>query len=204
MEGAKPGEGVRRASIPVLDSTSLRVISWLKGRERFESYSQSCVPVFREIPGPLCSPGSYINHEGEMPMKRVGAKKGCAFLGFVFAVLMMNACAITGGGFHVGGPPPQPAGGPPPHAPAHGYRAKYKYHYYPTAYVYFDVTRNVYFYLEGTAWRTAVVLPEVYRVKIREVEYVMIDMDDDRPYVAFEEHKKKFPPGQMKKKGKKN
>ena len=29
-------------------------------------------------------------------------------------------------------------GGPPPHAPAHGYRAKYTYRYYPSCSVYYD------------------------------------------------------------------
>jgi hypothetical protein len=125
------------------------------------------------------------------------------FLMCAFAFLLLNACTITGGGVHVGGPPPEPAGGPPPHAPAYGYRAKHQYHYYPSAYVYFDVTRNAYFYLEGAVWKTAVVLPERYRLKIREVEYVTIDMDDDRPYSHFEEHKKKFPPGHLKKNSKK-
>lgn len=33
-------------------------------------------------------------------------------------------------------------GGPPPWAPAHGYRAKHSYHYYPSAEVYFDTGRG--------------------------------------------------------------
>ena len=32
-------------------------------------------------------------------------------------------------------------GGPPPRAPAHGYRAKYTYHYYPSSCIYFDASR---------------------------------------------------------------
>ncbi len=159
--------------------------------------------VYVAIPGLLGSFQMIKRDEGGMTMRKVELKELRKILICSFAFLVLNACAITGGGVHVGGPPPEPAGGPPPHAPAHGYRAKYQYHYYPSAYVYFDVTRNVYFYLEGSAWRTAVVLPAVYRGKIREVEYVTIDMDDDRPYSHFEEHKKKFPPGQLKKKAKK-
>jgi hypothetical protein len=117
-------------------------------------------------------------------------------------LLMLNACAVTGGGVHVGGAP-EAKGGPPPHAPAHGYRAKHVYHYYPNAFVYFDVGSQVYFYLEGSVWKTALVLPDVYRVKIVDIEYVSVDLDDDKPYKHFEEHKKKYPPGHAKKKGKK-
>ena len=35
--------------------------------------------------------------------------------------------------------------GPPPWAPAHGYRAKYQYYYYPSSYVYFDTKKKLYF-----------------------------------------------------------
>ena len=35
-------------------------------------------------------------------------------------------------------------------------------------------------------------------------DYVTIGMDSDKPYMYFEDHKRKYPPGQMmKKKGKK-
>ncbi len=40
-------------------------------------------------------------------------------------------------------------GGPPAHAPAHGYRARHSYLYYPSSYVYFDITRKVYFHMVG-------------------------------------------------------
>ncbi len=120
--------------------------------------------------------------------------KGLAIVVLALGVMMLNACAITGGGVSVGGPPS--------HAPAHGYRAHHTYHYYPNAFVYFDAANQVYFYLEGGIWRTTVVLPEVYKVKIVDVDYVIVDLDDDKPYKHFEEHKKKYPPGQAKKKGK--
>ncbi len=62
---------------------------------------------------------------------------------------------------------------PPPWAPAHGRRAKskthvqykqkqtykYKYHYYPQSNVYFDTTRNLYFYLVNGQWVQAQSLP---------------------------------------------
>jgi hypothetical protein len=37
--------------------------------------------------------------------------------------------------------PPVAKNGPPAHAPAHGYRAKHRYRYYPSCSVYFDIGR---------------------------------------------------------------
>jgi hypothetical protein len=34
-------------------------------------------------------------------------------------------------------------------------------------------------------------------------DYVTIEMDTDKPYTRYEEHKRKYPPGQLKKKKKK-
>ena len=87
--------------------------------------------------------------------------------------------------------------GPPPHAKAHGYRAKYSYRYYPSARVYYDVDRKAYFHLEGSSWRISVSLPTVLRVQLGD--YVTLEMDSDKPYVKFEEHKKRYPPGHLKK-----
>ena len=81
--------------------------------------------------------------------------------------------------------------GPPPHAPAWGYRAKHQYRYYPDAFVYFDVTRKVYFYLEGPNWHMAVTLPSYYSGKLRG--YVLIEMATDTPYLQFERHRKDYP-----------
>jgi hypothetical protein len=91
--------------------------------------------------------------------------------------------------------------GPPHHAPAHGYRAQYAYYYYPTTYVYFDTSRKIYFYLEGSNWRVSASLPS--DILIRLDDPVTIEMDSDKPYTEFEVHKAKYPPGQMKKKKKK-
>lgn len=91
-------------------------------------------------------------------------------------------------------------GGPPEHAPAHGYRAKHKYHYYPDTHVYFDISRELYFYLEGDAWRVSASLPSSLHVQLGG--HVTLELDSDKPYEHFKEHKKKYPPGQMKKKKK--
>jgi len=41
--------------------------------------------------------------------------------------------------------------GPPSHAPAHGYRAKHQYRYYPSHSVYYDTARGLYFFLESAS-----------------------------------------------------
>lgn len=88
--------------------------------------------------------------------------------------------------------------GPPPHAPAHGYRAKYSYRYYPAVQVYFDVSRRVYFYLDDGRWIVSASLPR--SIMVRLGDYAEIGMKTDRPYTKFEEHKKQYPQGQLKKK----
>jgi len=95
---------------------------------------------------------------------------------------------------------PRAKGGPPRWAPAHGYRAKYRYRYYPSFYVYFDFERRVYFYLEGGGWRVSARLPSGIHIEVGN--YVNIELETDRPYEFFSEHRKKYPAGQAKKKKK--
>jgi hypothetical protein len=47
----------------------------------------------------------------------------------------------------------------------------------------------------------SVSLPQEIHVKLGD--HVSIEMDIDKPYIHYEEHKHKYPPGQLKKKGKK-
>ena len=82
--------------------------------------------------------------------------------------------------------------GPPPHAKAHGYRAKHTYRYYPSANAYYDVERKAYFYLEGNNWCMGVSLPDNLRVRLGN--HVTVEMDSDKPYTRFEEHKRKYLP----------
>ena len=100
-------------------------------------------------------------------------------------------------------PPPAPPPrepGPPPWAPAHGYRAKYQYRYYPEARVYYDTGRNLYFYYEGGRWGASVSLPSSIRINVSD--YVSLEMDTDEPYRYDSDVIKKYPPGQQKKKSK--
>ncbi len=115
----------------------------------------------------------------------------------IFLLCFVIACAPTRTDVYVGESRGQQVG-PPPHAPAHGYRAKYTYHYYPDAHVYFDISRRLYFYMEGDKWRVSTLLPN--NLHLRLGNYVTIEMDSDKPYTHSKQHKKKYPPGQMKKK----
>jgi hypothetical protein len=83
-------------------------------------------------------------------------------------------------------------GGPPAHAPAHGYRAKHQYRYYPSRSVYYDTGRELYFYLKGDNWEVGTSLPNSLRVGLGDS--VSIELDTDKPYNHHEEHVKKYPP----------
>lgn len=134
-------------------------------------------------------------------------KKSFMFLTLVIFLFFNTSCGTTGGGFGVdwgkgsgyeGAQKSKNAkkGGPPPHAPAHGYRAKYQYRYYPSCSVYYDAGRKIYFYLNGENWRVSASLPNNLRIRLGD--FVGIEMDTDKPYTHYQEHKAKYPPGQLK------
>ncbi|RZB38151.1 MAG: hypothetical protein SRB2_00497 [Desulfobacteraceae bacterium Eth-SRB2] len=62
------------------------------------------------------------------------------------------------------------------------------------------LNRELYFYLEGANWRISASLP--HAVQLGLGGYVGIEMDEDKPYINYEEHKRKYPPGQFKKRDK--
>ena len=64
--------------------------------------------------------------------------------------VVVTGCHEFGGGVRGGSPQYHPGTLPPAHAPAHGRRAQqYRYYYYPEAQFYFDIGRNLYFYLDS-------------------------------------------------------
>ncbi len=73
--------------------------------------------------------------------------------------------------------------GPPAHAPAHGYRKKHKYHYYPNNNVYYDPDRKLYFYLDGNGWKTGANLPTSIRLNLGKS--TSLELDTDLPYKIF-------------------
>ncbi len=87
--------------------------------------------------------------------------------------------------------------GPPPWAPAHGYRAKHHYYYYPGSCVYYDVDRKIYFYPQGSEWRVSASLP--VGIRLDAGSHAFLDMDADKPYIYHDQVVKRYPPGQLKK-----
>ena len=87
-------------------------------------------------------------------------------------------------------------GGPPPHAPAHGYRAKHKYRYYPSSNVYKDTEKGLYFYLKGEKWEVGASLPLPLKEGLGES--VSFELETDKPYIHHTEHVKQYPPKKSK------
>ena len=86
--------------------------------------------------------------------------------------------------------------GSPSFKSAHGYRAKFKFRYYPRCRVYYDASRKVYFYLQGENWEVGISLPS--DVKGDLGEYVSLELDTERPYLYNEVHNNKYSSKQLK------
>ncbi|PPE74457.1 hypothetical protein C3942_06730 [Solimonas fluminis] len=69
---------------------------------------------------------------------------------------------------------------PPDWAPAHGYRAKHRYMYYPSHQIYYEPASTTWFWLDGGNWRFGASLPVYYQQYTRGG--VWVDLDEDRPY----------------------
>ena len=93
-------------------------------------------------------------------------------------------------------------GGPPAHAPAHGYRAKHQYRYYPSNNVYEDTEKGIYFYLKGDRWEVGASLPLPLKEGLGES--VSLELETDKPYIQHSEHVKQYLPKKTKFKKSKN
>ena len=71
---------------------------------------------------------------------------------------------------------------PPPWAPAHGWRAKHRYVYYPSAEVYYAPETRMWFWLGGNGWQAGVSLPLALQGYV-QVGGINIGLDVDRPYL---------------------
>ena len=80
------------------------------------------------------------------------------------------------------------------------YENRYQYRYYPSDEIYFDTGRGIYFYYRNGSWSASVSLPG--GIKLSVDDYVTLELDSDKPYTRHSEIKKKYPPGQVKKKNK--
>lgn len=87
-------------------------------------------------------------------------------------------------------------GGPPPWAPAHGYRAKHQYRYWPRNRVYYDTGRRLWFWLSGSSWRAGISLPVGLNLG---GGYVSLEMGTSKPYRYDKAVRTAYPPGIAKK-----
>lgn len=74
------------------------------------------------------------------------------------------------------------AGDPPPWAPAHGWRAKHHYVYYPSAEVYYSPESRLWFWFGGTGWQVGADLPLELHGYVR-TGGINVGLDVDRPYL---------------------
>lgn len=75
------------------------------------------------------------------------------------------------------------AQGPPPWAPAHGYRAKTRYVYFPDQNIYYDLQSRNYIYLNGSNWQIRATLPKIFvGINLGRSAQVELDFVGDRPY----------------------
>lgn len=86
--------------------------------------------------------------------------------------------------------------GPPPWAPAHGYRRKMEYRYYPKSQVYYNKTKNEYSWLEAGDWKIGTRLPR----SIDLGDSVDIELEGDQPWKTHDQVRNHYPPGQQRKK----
>ena len=106
----------------------------------------------------------------------------------IFSLVLFTGCHGVGGQVRVGGSYSYPQHMPP----AHGFRQHYRYHYYPNAEIYFDIGRNMYFYLDSrNQWSFSVNLPIHLRHHLHN-GYVELEMDNERPYSRHKYHKNKY------------
>ena len=82
-------------------------------------------------------------------------------------------------------------------SPATASKQTYAYRYYPSCSVYYDIHRELYFYLEDDNWKTFASLPSHLKRKLDNS--VRIEMDNDKPYIDNDNHVKKYSPENSRK-----
>ena len=122
---------------------------------------------------------------------------------FILLISFLTSCESVRVGGEVGRPAPEPVtkkGGPPAHAPAHGYRKKFQYKYYPDKKVYYCSKRRVYFWIAGDGWKIGTSLPS--NLSLGSSSSITVDLDDETPYLHHESNYGSAHPGKGKGKSK--
>lgn len=85
--------------------------------------------------------------------------------------------------------------GPPPWAPAHGFRAKTRYVYFPEYNFYFDLEKKVYIHFQAGRWSVSVELPSrLGNLNLRNASKFELDLDIDNPQIYNADHQMRFRP----------
>lgn len=85
--------------------------------------------------------------------------------------------------------------GPPPWAPAHGFRAKTRFVYFPEYNFYFDLEKKVYIHFQAGKWTLSVELPaRLGNLNLRNASKFELDLDIDNPQIYNAEHQMRFRP----------
>jgi hypothetical protein len=130
------------------------------------------IAIFLALPLLYSTPSGMVNAEAAKPFYM--AKKGKSGSSHMAKKGKSGSPHVVHG---------QPQHGPPAHAPAHGYRKKHKYHYYPKSNVYYAPDRKLYFYSDGNGWKTNAKLPTSIRLNLGES--TSLEIDSDLPYKTF-------------------
>jgi hypothetical protein len=125
-----------------------------------------------------------------MENRRIVMRESKTKIAFICMILSFFACgcfvSLTGSSKPRSHTPPGyevRKSGPPSHAPAHGYRKKHSYLYYPNNNVYYSTERKVYFYLGEDGWKMGATLPGSIDLSIEKA--VALQLDSDLPYATF-------------------
>lgn len=81
----------------------------------------------------------------------------------------------------------------PPWAPPAGQQARFKYQYFPSAQVYYEPMREVFFYRENGRWIKSPVLPRYLRSRLGD--FVVLEMNTATPYIFQAQVSESYPPG---------
>lgn len=85
------------------------------------------------------------------------------------------------------------AQGPPPWAPAHGYRAKTRYVYFPDENMYYDLRSRNYIYLSGRNWVVRTSVPRIFvGINLGKSAQIELDFIGERPYRENHVHVVKY------------
>ena len=83
--------------------------------------------------------------------------------------------------------------GPPPWAPAHGYKAKTRYVYFPQQNIYYDLKKNVYIYPQGPSWSFGISLPTIFgNINLGSQRQVELYYYSENPEKYNKQHKTKY------------